>query len=62
MAQVGWAATEDTPAGAYVAAARVKEPSAFARSDEGLLLEHDLWTEVVGEWVRLAPEAKQVLT
>lgn len=61
LLQICWAATEETPAGSYVSAAVVKQPSAFARSDEGLLLEHDLWQEMVAQWVKVAPEIKNIV-
>ena len=32
----------DTPSGSYVSAAKVKLPSKYAKSNEGLVLEHDL--------------------
>jgi hypothetical protein len=49
------------PSGAYVSGGAVAQPSAFARSEAGLLLEHDLWQEMVAEWVKVAPEVKGVL-
>jgi len=48
--------------GGYVSYTRINEPtSPFSNSDEGLLLEHDLWEEMVAEWVKVAPEVKKVL-
>lgn len=48
--------------GGYVSYTRVNEPtSPFSTSDEGLLLEHDLWQEMVQEWTKVAPEVKNVL-
>jgi hypothetical protein len=61
LGQIAWAATEETPAGAYVSATRVKQPSAFSRSEQGLLLEHELWAEMVAEWVKIVPEAEKVV-
>jgi hypothetical protein len=44
-----------------VSAGAVAQPSAFARSEAGLLLEHDLWKEMAQEWVKVAPEVERVL-
>ena len=61
LVQICWAATEETPAGAYVSAGAVAQPSAFAKSEAGLLLEHELWQEMVAEWVKIAPQVQQIL-
>lgn len=60
--QIGWAATEDTPAGVYVDSAAVRQPSVFVRSDEGLKFETELWTEMTSEWNKVAPAVQAVLS
>ncbi len=59
--QIAWALLNDTPAGAYVDATAVGQASAFARSDEGLQLEADLWREMAALWREVAPESDGVL-
>ncbi len=46
---------------AYISAGAVAQASTFARSEAGLLLEHDLWQEMVQEWTKVAPEVTGVL-
>lgn len=58
---MAWALLNETPAGAYVDATAVGEPSAFARSDEGLKLEADLWQEMADLWRGVAPESAEIL-
>lgn len=60
--QIALASIADVKPGGYVSYTRLNEPTAaFASTDEYLLLEHDLWEEMVGEWVKVAPEVKSVL-
>lgn len=58
---MAWALLNDTPAGAYVDATSVGEPSALVRSEEGAELQADLWREMSALWREVAPESAQVL-
>ena len=60
--QIALASIADVAPGGYVSYTRINEPTApFTNTDEGLLLEHDLWEEMVQKWVKVAPEVKEVL-
>jgi hypothetical protein len=60
--QIALASIADVAPGGYVSYCRLDEPTApFASTDEYLLLEHDLWEEMAQEWVKVAPEVKEVL-
>ncbi len=51
----------NTPSGSYVEGTAVGKVSAFARSEDGLQLERDLWAEMKQVWLEATPEAGKVL-
>lgn len=56
-----WACTNDTPPGAYVSVTSVRPTNNYSRSEEAIKFEDQLWDELVEEWVKVAPNVRQIV-
>lgn len=56
-----WAATNDTPQGAYSASCRVEEESDYSLSSAGKDAQRKSWEDLKEIWVKQAPGVKAVL-